>query len=519
MSNPKPQNSKFTKEDFDSLNALKSDINLVDFACHKFGYIPDWQYPKTSGKPRVIKSSANSIRLIHKDNPMDCVLIARKSGSNHYVYKSTINDDDSGTIIDFVKYRYDEFTISKFRKFCKNYQSAIKANLFQPIATNRIYGQIGANDEFRTTPSAANLTKLTDSTYLSNRGLENSTIDKHFKNSYNLLENNGSTSIVFPYYKTQVSPDKGISLYLQTYQKYSEVNDIKKQFITGNKDSSVWMGFFDKTKPVTSIIVSESPLDAASLSVIKPSVCGNNPILTASGGDFPFSVKDTYSNLSNFAGNPSLILANDNDCKGLQYNAKLLASLPFKQFVDEDFYDNNKALDNASIQVGVSKYKGYMNWEFSHNSNDNKLSLEEHLPVFTGVRDYYLQENYELNKMYDKGDTFEIKTEFHENKSSIRLEFQNLKENWDLINDSLLFLRYGNSENILIEKSICKDFNDDLKVIKGIDYKGLHDEPELVKDFVKQGFLNDSKAKEIEKEVIKFLDLQEKQDKIKTPKL
>lgn len=492
--------SQFTQADYDSLNELKKNINLVDLACHKFGYIPDWQYVNSKGQPKEVKSSANFIRLIHKDDPLDIVLVSKQKETGYYRFKSMLNDDDKGTIIDFAKYRFKDFTISNFRKYCKNYQSACAAAIFTPIDTSRHSKIYTPRQEYYLNPSNSNLKKLTDVSYLTQRGFTASVATGCFKNAYNLLEQNGSTSLVLPFYKTEVLPDKTVNLRLQTYQKYSDTNTIKKQFFAGAKENAVWIGNFKQTQTASALVFSESPIDAGSLAVLKPELVGANPVLTASGGDLPYAIHKTYDDLAKLLSYPPIILANDNDCKGQQFNAKLLSSLDFKNYCDDDFYQSNKAFDDVVVSCGLSEKKGYLEFNFSHAFlNKDTDTLEKGLPVFTNVRDYFLQLNHDLDNLYgkDKGDVFQMDVQFGGHKSSIDIKFQNIKENWEYVNESLLFLRYGNSEKIEIQKSVFKDFNDDLKVLKGCDYKALYEQKDLVKEFSKVYQIDETKLQKV----------------------
>lgn len=501
--------SKFTQDDFDSIKALKTDVNLVEFACHKFGYLPDWEHPTTGGDKRKVKSSANSIKLIHKDDPLDTLIVSKNPTNQQFVYKSLCDSSDKGTIVDFVKNRFEDFSFSKLRKMCKNYLSATEKGLFKSYLGSRpgFANSLNGNVEMpKIEAFQFYLKPANDKSYLKNRGLSDETINNHFKLTYNLNEQNDTVSFVIPYYKVDKNPDNSYSLSLHTYQKYSEDSTIQKKFIKGGKMDSVWLNSVDKTKPVTSMVISESPLDSASYAELKKEQCGKNPLLTASGGDFGLTVSDTFTKLIDMTKVDNVILANDNDCKGQRYNAQVLAALPVSKLVEDDFLEKNKGLEEAKINVGFSLKTGFVEWNFSHDkfsasSQNYQDKLNQILPVFVQVRDYYMQENQDLKEINNNKDVFKIDTNFGENSSYIKLEFQNTKDNWELVNDSLLFLKYGNSEQLQIDKSICKDWNDDLKIIKGVNFKPLKEDQELLQEFVKAKLIDEKQVQKIEKEL------------------
>ncbi len=462
-----------------SINDLKKDINLVQFACHKYGYIPDWLHPDRK-RGDTVKSSVNSIKLINTKNQMDSIIVAKNATTGDYVYKSLVNSDDKGSILDMVKYRTDEFSIPKFRKICKNYVQGLEKGFYNDLGfdTRKVLSGAGSIDKPNVELFANYLQPLTNSDYLIKRGIDEDLQKKHFGVAYNHTDDKGALSVVIPFYTVKEIADNESKKHLaiHTYQKYSDDSEIKKKFINGSKSNSVWInaGAFDNSKKITSLVVSESPLDSVSFAALHPNKCGDNPILSAFGGEMGFGVPGTYNNILTISKCDNLILANDNDCKGQQYNAKILAELPVQNLVDEDFLEKNKALLDTKIELGVSEYKGYMEWRFSHNKfeDNDKIegsSLRDVMPLFVDVKDYYLQENKDLKGVLDEKDVFKLECKFGGgNFSTIQLEFKNSKDNWERINESLLCLKYGFSEKLSIEKAIENDFNDDLKKEKGL---------------------------------------------------
>lgn len=502
--------NKEREEALKSLNELKHSINLVQFACHKFNYVPDWLHPDRK-RGDAIKSSVNSIKLINKDNNMDCIIVAKNGGSGDYVYKSLINTNDKGSIVDFVKNRTEDFSIPKLRKICKNYQQGLAKGFYQDLGfdSRKVLTGSGSMEKPNIELFQNYLQPLTNTSYFDKRGINENIRKNSLGVCFNHVsvsdEDTGAISAVLPFYTVSQNPDdntkKHLSVY--TYQKYSDETAIRKKFLFGGRANSVWInaGAFDPNKKITSLVVSENPLDAVSFAALHPESCGENPILTASGGELGYGVTDTYQNILDVSKADKVILANDNDCKGQQNNAKILAGLNVKNLVESDFLDKNKALLDTKIELGVADYKGFVEWRFSHNQqmdDDKVTSIRDVMPLFVEVRDYYLQLNRDLKGVLDEKDVFKIDGNFGTGcLSTIKLEFKNSKENWNEINESLRVLKFGYSDQIEIERSICKDFNDDLKIVSGVDYKPLKEQHDLLSEFVDKKLLTDKQAEKI----------------------
>lgn len=483
MELPKKTPQQLRDEALTSLNDLKRDIDLVNFAIHKFNYIPDWLHPGMKG--HTIKSSENSIKLVHKDDTMDSIVVSRNSANSQFIYFSVLNSGDRGSILDFVKYRIkDKFSIPNFRKICKNYTQALEKNLFPDTG-------LDIKKTFKTIPSASNvpnvayyeqiLSPLENKSYFLSRGIQNDVSLKYASNCYNHYgwkkdeeHNHQVISVVFPYYKAE--KDK---LVVHTYQRY---NQHEKKFIRGDKDNSVWIGSFDKSKPISSLVISESPIDTISIAALKPDLVGPNPVLSASGGQYTKGIVELYSNINTMTKAENLILANDNDCKGQQYNAFLLCKLNSLPFLDADFIDKNKGLVNADIDCGVNDKKGYLEWTFSHDKlqgTDIDKQIQN-IPAFVQVRDFYLELNKSLVGINDEKVIFNVDHEYKDNLSRVKVSFNNTQVNWEAVSDSLVNLKFNYSENLIIEKSVGKDFNQDLKLYQGLEKFDIADKDKYI---------------------------------------
>jgi hypothetical protein len=101
------------------------------------------------------------------------------------------------------------------------------------------------------------------------------------------------------------------------------------------------------------------------------------------------------------------------------------------------------------------------------NNNSDKIYSEY-------TEKYIQQEFQKLNKenAYKTTATepFSLKTQQNDNtKLAFIINFRNIQDHWKIINNFIVDNKFNNSSKIKIETAVLKDFNDDLKAIKGID--------------------------------------------------
>ena len=87
------------------LHKFKTNINLAEYVT-SFGYIKDRK-----------KSSLNAPVMTNKETG-DKIVIGKDNKDGHFVYFNTYNDNDNGTIIDFIKNRTNE-NLGFIRKRCR----------------------------------------------------------------------------------------------------------------------------------------------------------------------------------------------------------------------------------------------------------------------------------------------------------------------------------------------------------------------------------------------------------------
>ncbi|MDQ7055257.1 MAG: hypothetical protein Q9M89_01610 [Persephonella sp.] len=89
-----------------SLEFAKQHINLVELAVNKFGYRVDR------------RKSSKHYKTLKRDG--DVIIVKRNSKNRHWIYFSAVNEDDNGTIIDFIQNRTGD-SLGAVRRFIQEY--------------------------------------------------------------------------------------------------------------------------------------------------------------------------------------------------------------------------------------------------------------------------------------------------------------------------------------------------------------------------------------------------------------
>lgn len=154
-----PQREMKRKNSSTELEDFKRDINLVEFACNRFGYTADAK-----------RSSPNSIVLRKGDSEK---VIVTRDMDGHYVYFAPITPflNDSGSIIDLIQARMN-VPLGQVRVLLREYQGksaspaiAKTARLVKNIhpVTKNTYAVLEEYEGFR---------ELSHSPYLESRGIK-----------------------------------------------------------------------------------------------------------------------------------------------------------------------------------------------------------------------------------------------------------------------------------------------------------------------------------------------------------
>lgn len=441
---------------------LKSEVNLIDFASHFDKFFID--------KKKNSNIQIENMNCVFMRNDVDDKIVISRNTNGHYIYFNPENDRDKGSVFDFIENRRanQNFSMSYAKKIINDFTGNIQNNYIKPS---------GIKLESKTNDFALNkvqthfkkLPELHNTSFLSSRGLSNDLLfsDVCKKRIYNedyIDKNSGSTytNTVFPLYGFDDS-NKSVIL------GFERRNDQFKGAFEGSlKSASIWVSSFSKNTAVNTFVVSESALDSLSYAQLKDDWRSANNVYAATSGTAWDGHIDLYQKTINNLKPSAVVLANDNDCAGERFNCKILGRLDLSKYVDPEYLANNKMLVNATIDVSLAdKYTGLIEWKLSHDKvpelkNDKIKLLEQHIPCFKAVQDFYENKNNELLEINRDKKIFVLESHFHDNMSSVKIKFPNNHENWKVVTDSIVQLKLDFSETVKIERPISKDWNQDL---------------------------------------------------------
>jgi len=383
---------------------------------------------------------------------------------NLTLYKSNNNEDDKGNIIHFVTRRIDQFSnipantsdYDKVNKVLHDYlnipldikEEKIKANKKEILETT----QIKENKSFNYHLTEAK--KLENYDYLKGRGIDVETLNSElFKNTYveskyHYFDKNTNENIVSKSYFTAFplfSRNNSI-IGIQVHRK----ND-KRFGADTNRTEGMWKSNIIKNK-TNAIAIGEEAIDCISHSILH-----NQESKYAYMASFG-SPSSRHANVIEKAlidnGISNLALINDNDKAGQEFNFKYLSHFINKEHhigkVDEDEFTRTVSIDKSTFPD--TKLANMINALKRYN-----VRIEKEINLHT--------KNEELKKALKKIDHFKISAL---PKDRISFKFPRLPEALFLFNKQVLGLvgfRIGGIR-IKLERSITKDWNDDLKISK-----------------------------------------------------
>src|ERR1035437_6369010 len=328
---------KSKEELFEEIEKLK-EVNLVDFAVNTAGFQIDEERTK---KENRYGSSPKYVFV--EDEAGDKLLVSRiyDNGRQQYVYKNLFNDFDKGNIFSFIKNRSENFSIPTAKKKIYNFVSNIEKGHYKKTGLDiRLEGDDLKNNTERSVKDLQRkyqvLPEFTNKDYLRSRGLSDEILSSHL--CTNRIKNE------YIYYPKLHSGVKPIVNYANTFLcGYVRKNEGLKVTAADSKQSiGVWASDYRRNEQVTHVVLSENPIDALSYCQMHIDYRKQNPFLTASNGELTKSQRELYQEIVSRLRPDTIVLANDNNCKGQLFNAKVLSTLSFDQSdYDKDFYEKN----------------------------------------------------------------------------------------------------------------------------------------------------------------------------------
>ena len=441
---------------------LKSETNLVDFARHYDQFAID---PKKNSNNQIEHMNCVFLR-----NDVDDKIVVTRNDNGHYIYFNPENDRDKGTIFDFIENRRSgkDFSMSYAKKVIYDFDGNLNKNYIKASGI-KLLPRSNKDDYNKVQAYFKKLPALNNTDFLESRGISKELLyspvckNRIYNENYNDdLNKRSYINTVFPLYGYN---EKSESVVLGFERRNSE---FKGAFQGSLKSASIWVSAFEKGKPVTDFVVSESPLDSLSYAEIKKDWRSANNVYAATSGSAWDGHIDLYQKTINNLKPDNLILANDNDCAGERFNCKILGRLDLSKYVDEEYLGNNKMLVNADIEINLAdKYTGQIEWKLSHDKvpelvNDKVSFLEQHIPSFNAIRDLYENKNIDLLEVNRDKKIFHIESSFKDNYSKVSIKFPNNHENWKVVSDTIVQLKLDFAEGVKIERPISKDWNQDL---------------------------------------------------------
>jgi len=257
-------------------------INIADYATSK-GY--------TLNK---LKSSQHSLCYDHSNG--DRLLIGQDPKSGHSVYCSVRDDQDNGSIVDFVQKRQG-LNLGQIRRELRPW---IGAPSQRPEYTPQPQPKPVQKDRLQVQRGLATCDRVTQHKYLESRGIEQSTL-KHF-NSRVFADQRGNA--IFPHYDS----DGVCGL------------EIKNEKFTGFSKSGEKGLWFAGPKEPERIVVCESAIDCISHYQLKPS---KTTMYVSTGGKMSPAAKQSLETLLENNKDTEIVAAFDNDKAGREYAQNL----------------------------------------------------------------------------------------------------------------------------------------------------------------------------------------------------
>lgn len=424
------------------LENYKINIDLVVFAVNH-GYTID-----------IKKDSPSWKFLRHSDGD---ALIIHRNPNGHYFYTNVYNSDDCGTIIDFVQQKILNYNnLGEVRKYLDNFSGSGN------IVTSKHSLNTTEKKSIDNLFEYYKLYKLSNTTYLNSRGISDETllsdpfINRIFNRNHEGENGISYINTVFPIYNKS-----GIC-------GLDQKNKGLKSFLSGSvRANGFWRSNYSDSSPIKNLFVIESPVDGISHYELNPFKKDNNLYLATCGTPSHQQISHIEAFLNHEKLQPEkLAIAFDNDCPGEMFTAQLLGKLQSPEFfLVSKYIEENPHFVSAHFDCHYNDIdkQGVVSFSF------NTKSLEDSIHVLKDIEVKLNNFNLDCKGITTVESPFKYKYKSLSDATATgEITFPQVKEHWTKICEFIKEIKYNNSQFLVFEKSINKDFNDDLLVLKGL---------------------------------------------------
>ena len=410
----------------------KSDINLVTF-------LVDQGWEPIKGKHgknwAALKEESTGRKLI----------IHRVQETGHYAYKSFDDNRDRGTIINMVSQKLNlDLGSREGWNQLHAHLSPLVGNVYNSHESIRPIGlkDVGHLDE-ATTAKLLNIEPLQQRNWLYSRHIEDKTIDApEFKGQivqrpFETKNGYTGTNTAFP---------------MRNMEHIVTLNtrNTSHNMLVSPKSDSVWMSNVVPGIKPREIVITENPIDALSHYQLNPPRQPGERLYVSTGGQPGGLQLSTLQKIIDTIKPERFILANDNDFAGVRFNIQYMGTLKLPTQPDQSWQaymtEGNQKTGNPN-QLRLTLPKGL---ETTPGRSPEELLIRIASVMNQGHLVEETKAKVNLGKTY-LGDT-EITVDIPNNRPML-IRAENLTKEIRLTEN-----------HFLVNRSVEKDFNDDLKV-------------------------------------------------------
>lgn len=490
------------------LNFYKKEVNLIQFAEY-LGY--GVNVGKTGGN---LSYDHHFIRMDYPniEKPEDRILVFKNS-NGVFCFKSVDGADliSNGSAIDLAQRRLNcSFgdTIHTLDKFIGKHGLGASTLSLSPFAIEK--GEL--DREIKSFNNILPLSKESLSYLVNDRGLSPDTINNEMFIGQILSsahkKDSSRSNVAFP-----LRGERSLEYYVELGDNsFAQAFDVRNRNFKSTEHQSLgsmWRSNFDHKKPLDAVFVAESPIDClAHFELNKKNLEGKNTLYLATAGSvqqsqlvlmqIPFLKNRPDGSLSHLQAT-KLVSLFDHDLSGAKHTAQVIASLQNNSFSDAPV--GLLADNTVHIMPSVkSKHNTASVIFMKEGSLQDKVLFAQN---FSNALD-----KVNANLSYDTHpDNARFKCsvkDMPESKVFLEVSFHNSSYNFQLFNDFMIKEKFGKGMKFYQDCSVLKDWNDDLKAVKGLDKK-------LAEDYEQKKEVHDKYLSYSEKLLSGKLELRENQ--------